>query len=173
METIRYRRANEADAPALAAMFAQSFTDTFGHLYRPEDLAAFLSQLDEQGFREELGDPGLTFRLAEADGKLVAFAKMGTITLPVEADPEATELRQLYILQPWQGRGIAAELMEWALAEARAQGARRVYLSVYVDNHRARRLYERYGFTFVGPYAFRVGNHVDEDHIMRLDLEEE
>ena len=170
---IRYRIATDGDAPALADMFARSFTETFGHLYRPEDLAAFLSQLDEAGWREELAEPGLTIQLAEAEGELVGFAKVGTITLPVEPDVPATELRQLYIVEPWQGRGIAAELMDWALAEARARGARRIYLSVYVDNHRARRLYERYGFTFVAPYAFQVGNHVDEDHIMRLDLEEE
>ena len=55
---------------------------------------------------------------------------------------------------------------------ARAQGARELYLSVYVDNHRARRLYERYGFTFVAPYAFMVGAQADEDHIMRLALED-
>ena len=167
---IRYRLADERDAAALAAMFADSFTETFGHLYRPEDLAAFLSQLDEAGFREELADLGLVFRLAEEDGRLVGFAKVGTITLPVAPDMPATELRQLYILKPWQGRGIAAMLMDWALAEARRQGARRIYLSVYVDNARARRLYERYGFTFVGPYAFKVGDHLDEDHIMSLDL---
>lgn len=173
MEVIHYRMATEADAPALAAMFAQSFTETFGHLYRPEDLAAFLSQLDEKGFDEELADPGLTFRVAEAGGQLVGFAKVGTITLPIEPAAPATELRQLYILRPWQGRGIAAELMEWALAEARAQGARLVYLTVYVDNHRARRLYEPYGFTFVGPCKFQVGSHCDEDHIMCLDLGEQ
>lgn len=167
---IRYRMATEADAPALADMFAQSFTETFGHLYRPEDLAAFLKQLDEAGWRDELVDPGLTIRLAEEDGRLVAFAKVGTITLPVEPDVPATELRQLYILKQWQGRGLAAELMDWALDEARGQGARRVYLTVYVDNHRARRLYERYGFTFLGPYAFKVGEQYDEDHIMSLDL---
>jgi diamine N-acetyltransferase len=167
---ISYRMATEADAPALADMFARSFTETFGHLYRPEDLAAFLSQFEEAGWREELADPQLTIRLAEENGELAAFAKVGTITLPVEPDVPATELRQLYILKPWQGRGVAHALLDWALDEARANGARRVYLSVYIDNIRARRLYERYGFTFVAPYEFRVGDHSDEDLIMSLDL---
>ena len=44
------------------------------------------------------------------------------------------------------------------------------FLSVYVDNHRARRFYERYGFEEIGTYAFMVGNHADEDHLMRLVL---
>ena len=36
--------------------------------------------------------------------------------------------------------------MDWALDEARRRGARQLYLSVFIDNHRARRFYERYGF---------------------------
>lgn len=173
MRGVRYRMATGEDAAALAALFDKSFTETFGHLYRPEDLAAFLSQLDETGWREELADPRLAIRLAEAEGELVGFAKLGMITLPVAPTAPATELRQLYILKPWQGRGIAATLMDWALGQARVGGARLLYLSVYVDNHRARRLYERYGFAFVGTYAFQVGDHFDEDHIMCLALEGE
>jgi len=168
MTDISYRDAGPEDAALLADLFARSFTETFGHLYRPEDLAAFLSNLDESGWRTELADPGLTIRIAEADNVPVAFAKVGTITLPVEPDRPSTELRQLYVLQPWQGKGIAEALMAWALHHARSLGAEDVFLSVYVDNHRARRFYARYGFEYVGPYAFMVGDQADEDHIMRL-----
>ena len=41
--------------------------------------------------------------------------------------------------------------MDWALDEARRRGAEELYLTVYTDNHRARRFYERYGFEAVGP----------------------
>ena len=61
--------------------------------------------------------------------------------------------------------------MDWAIDHAKARGANDLYLSVFVDNHRARRFYERYGFTFVGTYAFMVGSHADEDHVMRLALD--
>ena len=54
----------------------------------------------------------------------------------------------------------------------RARRADELYLSVFTDNHRARRFYDRYGFTFVQTYEFVVGSHADEDHILRLDLKE-
>mgnify|MGYP006146997509 CR=1 FL=1 len=38
-----------------------------------------------------------------------------------------------------------------ALDTARSRGAEELYLTVYTDNHRARRFYERYGFAFVQP----------------------
>ena len=61
-------------------------------------------------------------------------------------------------------------MMDWAIDEGRRRGAEEMYLTVFTDNERARALYRRYGFVEVGPYAFMVGNHADEDIIMRLEL---
>jgi ribosomal protein S18 acetylase RimI-like enzyme len=74
------------------------------------------------------------------------------------------------VLSPWHGTGVAQEMMAWALDHARSHGAREVILSVYVDNHRAHRFYERYGFRDIGRIAFRVGTTVDDDNLMRLVL---
>ena len=74
------------------------------------------------------------------------------------------------MLKPWQGAGVAPALMDWVLDEARRAAPSELYLSVFIDNHRARRFYARYGFEAVGRYAFMVGTHADEDIIMRLTL---
>lgn len=171
MSQVSYRNASPDDGPHLAALFNRCFCDTFAHLYRAEDLQAFLAGSTPEIWRNEIGEAGVEVRLAEADGAAVGFAKMGPLTLPAaEPPPRALELRSLYILSPWQGGGVAQALMTWLLARARARAAPALYLSVYVDNHRARRFYDRYGFEYVGPYAFMVGNHADEDQIMRLEL---
>ena len=170
MPDLTFRDAAPGDAAALAELGRRSFVETFGHLYRPEDLDTFLLNHSEANWAAELADPDLEIRLVEADGAPIAYAKIGSISLPVEPQAPAAELRQFYMLGPWQGQGIAAELMTWVLDRARARGAEELYLSVYVDNHRARRFYDRYGFTFVAPYAFMVGEQADEDLIMRLSL---
>jgi len=76
-------------------------------------------------------------------------------------------LDQLYILGSYHGVGIAHRLMDWALEEARCRSASQIYLTVFIDNDRARRFYDRYGFEAVGRYDFMVGNQADEDIIMR------
>ena len=167
-----WRDAGPADAARIAGLGRRSFTETFGHLYSAENLAAFLENHNEASWREELSDPRFAVRLGEAGGEAVAYAKLGPPSLPFEVTGPTIELRQFYVLGPWQGAGVAAELMAWALAEARARGAEQMYLSVFVDNKRARRFYERYGFEYAGRYAFMVGTHADEDLIMRLRLAE-
>jgi GNAT superfamily N-acetyltransferase len=169
---IRYRNAGPADAAMMADLGRRTFTETFGHLYKPEDLALFLEAHSEDRWAAELGSSDFTVRLAEDGDEAAAYAKLGPPSLPFEPRGPCIELRQFYVLKPWHGAGISQELMRWALAEAKARGAQEMYLSVFVDNHRARRFYARYGFEFVQTYAFMVGSHADEDHIMRLVLED-
>lgn len=169
--TIAYRDAAVEDAATLDRIFNTSFCDTFAHLYDLEDLHTFLSSFGVSDWEEHLRDPVFAFRIAEADGEPVGYLKLRPLErLPVETDRPAILLDQLYILKPYHGVGIAHGLMDWALTQARRQGAEEMYLTVYVENHRARRFYDRYGFEAVGRYDFMVGNHADEDIIMRKRL---
>ena len=168
---IAYRDAVAADGPELAQMARRSFTDTFGTLYRQEDLALFLDQaFGSSGLPADLTDPAYRVRVAIEQGRIVGYCKIGPVTFPGEWPETAMELHQLYILSDHHGAGLAPVLMDWALDAMRAQGASEVILSVYVDNHRARRFYERYGFEEIGQYTFMVGSHEDDDRLMRLKL---
>ena len=165
-----FRDANKADLVAIDRIFRSSFCETFAHLYRPEDLAAFLAQFTPEAWAEEFADPRYRFRVAETEGEIVGFVKLGPPALPVETDARAIELRQLYVAKDHHGRGIAVALMDWALEDAHRQNAQELYLTVFIDNHRARRFYDRYGFEPVGRYDFMVGSQADEDIIMRKAL---
>lgn len=168
--TVAFRNAGPDDAETLSVLGRATFAETFGHLYTPENLAAFLENHRPERWREDLADPRFLVRLAEEDGRAAGYARLGPPSLPFEVKRPSIELRQFYVLKPWHGRGVATALMDWVLAEAKAR-AEELYLSVFVDNHRARRFYARYGFEQVGTYAFMVGTHADEDLIMRLKLD--
>jgi ribosomal protein S18 acetylase RimI-like enzyme len=168
--TTTYRDATAADAPTLNRIFDSSFCDTFAHLYRPEDLERFLSSFGISDWEAQLANPAHAIRVAEVDGKAVGYVKLGPMKLPIEVQLPAILLDQIYILTGYHGAGIAHGLMDWAIDEARRRGAEELYLTVYTENHRARRFYDRYGFENVGRYEFKVGDHVDEDVIMRKSL---
>ena len=168
--TITLRPATKADAATLASLGARTFTDTFGHLYEPDDLDLFLKNHAEEHWAAELCDPEFAVLLVEVSGEAVGYAKVGPPHLPFEPRGAAVELRQFYLVKDWQGHGLADEMMRWVLAEAERREGDDLYLSVFVDNHRARKFYERWGFIAEGSYAFMVGNHADEDIVMRRSL---
>ena len=168
---VGFRLAGTDDAAALSALGAETFTETFGHLYQPADLAAFLTTHGEDHWRQELADREFAVLIAETEsGEAVGYAKIGPPHLPFEPRGEAAELRQLYVVEEMKGQGIAHELIQWAIERSRDLGADFLYLSVFTENHRARAFYEKYGFEPEGTYAFMVGNHADEDIVMRLKL---
>jgi ribosomal protein S18 acetylase RimI-like enzyme len=165
--TVTYRDAQPGDAAALRELFADSFVETFGHLYRPADLQEFLDGNSLDKWRANLSDAEIAIRIAEMDGELAGFIELAPKKLPYETAAPALELRRLYLRSSAHGRGIADALMQWLLDEAVRRGAQELVLSVFVDNHRARRFYERYGFEVVGKYDFMVGSQADEDLILR------
>lgn len=168
--TIKYRDGSPVDAATLDRIFDMSFRDTFAHLYKAEDLEAFRSSFGVSDWERDLGDPRFAFRVGEVDGKPVGYVKLGPLKLPVETARPAILLDQLYILKDHHGIGLAHGLMDWALDEAKRRGAEEIYLTVFPENRRAVRFYERYGFEPVGRYDFMVGQHADEDIIMRKML---
>lgn len=167
---ITYRSATIDDAIALDSLFDSSFCDAFAHLYRSEDLEAFLSSFGVDDWRAQLSDPSYAFRLGEVDGRPVGYVKLGPVKIPVETNRPAILLDQLYVLKEHHGAGIAHALMDWAIEEAKQRGAEEIYLTVFIDNQRARRFYDRYGFEAVGRYDFMVGSQADHDIIMRKRL---
>ena len=169
---IEYRDARPEDGPALAKMATDSFVETFGHLYRQEDLDSFLNTaFGSDALPAQIGDPAYRIRVATEEGAIAGFCKMGPCGLPSPPVPEgAAELKQLYVLSPWKGTGVAQALMEWSLACARETGAPHLVLSVYSDNHRAQRFYARYGMVEIGAHPFMVGEQADDDRIWCVAL---
>ncbi|KPF78390.1 hypothetical protein IP88_03930 [alpha proteobacterium AAP81b] len=169
---IAYRNATLADAAALGGLTRATFIETFGSLYRLDDLAAFLEARSDANTARELADSRVAVRLAEVGSVPIGFVKLTPCKLPIDDEGRRVlELKQLYVFRPWQGAGVAAELTRWAIATARAHGAEDLWLSVFSENPRARRFYARYGFVEVKPWAFMVGDQADEDILCRCRLD--
>jgi ribosomal protein S18 acetylase RimI-like enzyme len=108
--------------------------------------------------------------MAEDEGAAAGYVKIAAMTLPVDHPQGSLEIKQLYVLAPWQGKGVAQVLMDWAIDTARDDGTPALYLSVWSQNARAIAFYRRYGFVVAGTAPFAVGGQIDEDPVMRLDL---
>jgi GNAT superfamily N-acetyltransferase len=163
------RRATSADAEALSRIGAETFVETFAHLYRPEDLNAFLTEAyGLERTRADLADPAKAAWMVEVGGQVVGYAQAGPCELP---HPEVTsscgELKRFYLLKPWQGGGTGSRLFEATLAWLLKDGPRDVWIGVWSENHGAQRFYGRRGFEKVGEYGFRVGATVDHEFILR------
>ena len=172
-DPMAYRAATGDDARAIAALGEVSFVEAFGHLYAAQDLAMFLRETyTYETATSDLANPDRLFRIAELNGKMLGYCKLG-FDRSLDFDfgtGHALELKQLYIRGAATGGGVGSELMKWAIAEAKLRGFSDVILSVWAGNHAAQRFYTRHGFKKIGDTIFRVGNHCDEEYLMGLTL---
>jgi len=163
------RRATDQDAAELVHVAETTFIETWGRLYPPEDLTAYVaSAYSQKVCRETLADARMAYWLAHAVGdSAVGFALAGYCKLPVPGlEPTAGELRQLYVRSEYQKQRVGTLLFDAALAWLEAHYSP-LYVGVWSENHGAQRFYGRYGFVKVGEYGFPVGKTVDREFILK------
>ena len=168
--TTSIRRATPADAATLAELGATTFIETFGHLYTPEDLRAFLDESHtEAAYAKVLADGSpYALWLAERESRAIGYAQAGPCGLPhADVRPEDGEIKRLYLRGDAQNGGAGRALMDAMLAWLLADGPRTLWLSVWSENYGAQRFYARYGFEFAGEYAFMVGAQRDREFMYR------
>lgn len=143
---LRVRRATIADAEAIARVHVR----TWQAGYRGIVPDAHLDGLDERAraraWRATLGE-GSDVLVVERDGSVVGFANWGPSR---DADGAGVvELYAIYVLASAWGTGVGPLLLAAAVEEMRAATGRAT-LWVLRDNGRARRFYEREGWSHDG-----------------------
>jgi GNAT superfamily N-acetyltransferase len=93
--------------------------------------------------RASLEDPDAFGLLAEEDGSAVGVV----LWVPEPDDPDCVYFRNLFVRSSHWGSGLAAELHRRAVDEARERGWLRMRLLTPALQQRARRFYEREGWT--------------------------
>lgn len=160
------RQIGAADIPVLAEFARWTYAIAFGGSFSSDDL--------EHHLRERLSDDYFggaihedVFLIAEGPPGLVGFVQFG-ISHAETAAPGDQELRRVYVHPDFQSQKIGSALIDAALEHPRLRNAPAIYLDVWEHNHRARALYERYGFTVVGSRKFILasGEAGDSDLIM-------
>jgi GNAT superfamily N-acetyltransferase len=167
------RRAGPADVEALAAIGVATFTETFGHLYPPADLANFLAETHALArTRGDLADPAKAAWLVEDAGEIIGYALAGPCDLP---HPQVAagdgELKRFYLLGRAQNGGLGGRLFDTALAWLLEGGPRTLWIGVWSENFGAQRFYGRRGFDKIAEYGFRVGETIDREFILRRSAE--
>jgi ribosomal protein S18 acetylase RimI-like enzyme len=168
----RVRQAAAEDAERLALVGAATFLETFAGLLDGSAIVAHCArEHSADAYRRYLGS-GASAWLAESlpGDAPVGFALVGSSSLPGTEPDGDLELKRIYSLSRFHGRGLGAALMRAALAHASERKARRLLLGVYAGNGRAIAFYRRQGFQPIADRRFRVGDRDYDDVVFARPL---
>lgn len=185
-EKFSLRVATPEDAAALGALASRTFSETFGHLYPPEQLSAFIAETyNIDTMRSDIACTDkytvLLFPKQTSDGDddqqqltPCGYGMLHDKSVRPGEDPALTELslevKRVYVDSAFHGSGVAYLLMEHLMGVVRAkpQPRRHVWLGVWEHNLKAQKFYAKYGFQEVGEHVFLVGETQDRDLLYEL-----
>lgn len=141
------REAGEGDLEAIVALLAD---DPLG--VRRERVGPPLDAAYRAAFAAMRAQPGNVQLVAESDGGVIGCLQLVVIPGLSHAGMTRALLEGVRVARALRGRGIGAQLVESAVARARAAGCGMVQLTSNASRVDARRFYERLGFraTHVG-----------------------
>jgi ribosomal protein S18 acetylase RimI-like enzyme len=142
-DNVRIRTARLEDVPAVKALLAATWHDTYDSILGPERVREITQEWHApERLASQVDQAATAFLLAEIGDTVVGtgFAHM--------IGPGEAEIGRLYVLPAHQCHGIGARLL--AALVASLGDARRFELEVEPRNTRAIRFYERAGFLAAG-----------------------
>lgn len=139
-DAIALRPVRPADASAVARVYVDTWRDAYRGLIPQAYLDSMSHALHERRWRQAFAAGGWGF-VAELDRRIVGFASGGRCR---SRGRWSGELFVLYVLPPWQGRGVGRALFDATYFELARRGHPDMLVWVLSTNP-ARRFYEHLG----------------------------
>lgn len=163
------RRASQSDAGALSDFAARLFRATYSSDTPAADLDAYIDKnFSMERQQAEIADLSAAVFLATVDDLIIGYAHL----VVKSADSRPALLNRIYVDAEWRGRGLANDLLDAVLSESAQRGATQLELTVFERNTRAIAFYKRAGFAATGSTTFAVGEDLQTDFVMEMDLDE-
>lgn len=137
------RRTTASDAPKIAAMEAECFSDAWGE----EDILAYISS-------------ELAMCYSATDGKELIGYILG------RKIPPESEIYRIAVKESHRQRGVGSRLLAYAIRCEEREGVENIFLEVREQNLAARRLYTSGGFSEIGVRKNYYKNPTDNAIIM-------
>ncbi|MEW6157518.1 MAG: GNAT family N-acetyltransferase [Verrucomicrobiota bacterium] len=168
------RRCFVGDEVALSLVGQAAFLEAFAGVISGRDIVLHCERQHAPAkYAAWLADGRSAIWIAEVEpgAAPVGYLVLTTPDLPLpDIAPTDFEVKRIYLLHRFQGRGIGARLMEEARTHAICQGSRRLLLGVYSGNSAAIGFYERLGYVRIGTRPFAVGANTYHDLVLALPL---
>ncbi len=161
------RRVELKDAEVLSELSKKTFYDTFTGTCTEQDMQQFLDEyFNVEVVNKELSDVNDFYFFIEVDGVPAGYLRLKEdySNFDLMKQWKALELKRIYVDTPFHGKGLAQQLIAFAENFTREHHYEVLWLGVWEHNYRAKKFYEKMGFTDSGHmHDFPIGSTPQRD----------
>lgn len=166
---------NKEEVGNLVTLARDTCIIAFGKYNSKADMNQYLDErVTPTYMTQELNTEGTHFYFAKVNDTLVGYLKLNIDHAQNEPlGPKGLEIERIYVKATFQGKGIGQQLLNFALKQANKWQKSTVWLGVWDQNPGAIKLYQRNGFKQFGSHDFMLGNDLQTDLLMKLELNDQ
>lgn len=169
MDNIKIRQANIDDAENLLSYFKKVGSETGFLTFDANGVGMTVEE--EVEYLKQYNDPkrGVYLVATDENGSIVGQSAI-TQDYPKSVSSSHIYSLGICILKDYWGMGIASKMMEELINHAKNIGCIRLELHVRTDNHKAIKLYKKFGFEIEGEMKrmMKIGNEYLDEYVMSL-----
>jgi len=160
------------DLQELRKLSIETFYDSFSAANSEENMQHYINNFfSEEKLSREIKNPGSAFYFAKLDGEPVGYLKVNFDKAQTELqDNKGIEIERIYIKSALQGKRIGQLLFDKAVEIAKEKNKDYLWLGVWEKNPGAIKFYERNGLAQFATHPFKLGDDLQTDIMMRIDL---
>jgi ribosomal protein S18 acetylase RimI-like enzyme len=172
MSPIIIRKATISDLEIIQQISKQTFTETFAAVNTPENMENYVREnFNSVQVASEINNRESAFYLASLENEIIGYMKLNIGNAQTEKQKENNlEIHRIYVLQAFHGKKIGQLLLDEVIKIAQKTGIEYIWLGVWEENQRALQFYSKNGFVEFDKHIFTLGNDVQTDLLMRLEM---
>ncbi len=150
----------------------QTFSETFSASNTEENMSNYLKEgFSLEKLTGELNNVDSKFFFALDKGRVIGYLKLNFGDSQTELkDYKALEIERIYVLNEYHGKKVGQLLYDKAIQIATQMQVDYVWLGVWEENKRALSFYTKNGFVAFDKHLFKLGDDVQTDIMMKLQL---
>lgn len=172
MIRIQIEKVKLKDLKSLQKIGRETFYETFASSNSEVNMQTYLNEeFSDEKLINQLENEDSEYYFAMINNEIIGYLKINFAEAQTEIkDKNSLEIERIYVLEAFHGKQVGQGLFEKAFEIAINKQLTSMWLGVWEENPRAIQFYQKNGFVAFDQHAFKLGDDLQTDVLMRLDV---
>lgn len=172
IDQINISKVTIAGLDTLRNLSIDTFHESFIWGNTEENIRHYIDNFfSKEKLASEIANPSSEFYFAMMNGHAIGYLKINSENAQTELqDNKGLEVERIYVKKEAQGKKVGQILFDLAISIAINKKLDYLWLGVWEKNPGAIRFYERNGLVRFATHPFKLGDDLQTDIMMKLDL---